>query len=722
MDKAKIEKLLDNLTLGLKADPEVQLDVKSELRSHLEAKIEEGIQAGLSERESEKQALKSFGDTIQISDGIADANSSKMSFKARLKVFAGILLVPAVIVCALISFTPSNLQINLSPEKLLGPTACFDSETGSRNKTFWFFERYTPEEKLILYGDKSRISRAERQKAIWKRFPDNKAYLANYIITLLSEKTDDSKWQQKMSDSLKIAKQKDPDNALYNYINAGLLIKKACETKSKRIYLKSKNKNGQRKYRTEYSIKIKDRERMNMALEEYLKGTSKKYYKTYVNDIVHQRFNIMGYPRTVVENIRQITVAASILLPHISYLRDIPRSLWLYAEKLQKEGREREALKIVAPWKSYLRHITGDSDFLIAILVDAAVAKLAQKLIPPIYRKAKKTKLADSIDSKLAKIIAPNEKWREEIRKYNIDKKVFEKTGILAGMLLPALGKIDFTEDDFAVSRKIEYAALEKTGVTFLNFIFMLGMVGGLLTALYWRLRTKQKALLLAPSPQLLGKIFLLGIILPLTIYILISISGILGGHQYNIICNGFSWGAQFIILLITIPAIIFIMVEKHIRQRCLEIGIECPKSRKSRVWRIILIIIFLVLALLALFPVKIIPHSQLSPLAMTAMIIGLSSICLLTVYCIILIAEYFTTLFSDNKYALYYGAFAKTLPPVFALAMIFTTFVIIPYLSWREADLISKDKVMYGQSKSFTHAEARVTQKLKAAMLKTLE
>ena len=37
MDKAKIEKLLDHLTLGLKADPEMRLDVKSELRSHLDS-------------------------------------------------------------------------------------------------------------------------------------------------------------------------------------------------------------------------------------------------------------------------------------------------------------------------------------------------------------------------------------------------------------------------------------------------------------------------------------------------------------------------------------------------------------------------------------------------------------------------------------------------------------------------------------------------------------
>ena len=243
MDKAKIEKLLDNLTLGLKADPEIRLDVKSELRSHLEAKIEEGIQSGLSEKESEKQALKSFGDTIQISDGIADANSSKMSFKARLKVFAGILLVPAVIVCALISFDPISMELNLSPFTWgSNPTGCFNI-SNKHNKVFWFFERYTPEEKLILYGDKSKKTLVERQKAIWKRFPNNKMYLANYIIILLSSKKDNQAWREKMFSELKMAEQKDPENALYNYITTGLLLEKACEIKSKCISTKENKKN-----------------------------------------------------------------------------------------------------------------------------------------------------------------------------------------------------------------------------------------------------------------------------------------------------------------------------------------------------------------------------------------------------------------------------------------------------------------------------------------------
>ncbi len=380
MDKAKIEKLLDNLTLGLKADPEIRLDVKSELRSHLDMKIEEGIKAGLSEKESEEQALKSFGDTIQISDEIADANTAKMSFKARLKVFAGILLIPAVIICALISFEHSILGVMLSANTLVGPNAYFDALSRNKNKVFWSFQRYTPKERLILYGDRSKSTRAEQQKVIWERSPESKVYLANYILTLLAEKKDNPVWRKKMFSELKMAEQKDSDNALYNYITAGLLFKQACKisSTSKRIKINvidSDNKTHERKY----SIKIKDRKLLEQAIEEYLKGTQKKHFKSYAVDMHHSRLNILGKPKNVFENIHQISIAASTLLPHLNDLRNIAQSSLMYAEVLQEEGKQKEALRIMQPWKTYLKQITADSDYLMGILVEMKIAEFQEK-------------------------------------------------------------------------------------------------------------------------------------------------------------------------------------------------------------------------------------------------------------------------------------------------------------------------------------------------------
>ena len=459
---------------------------------------------------------------------------------------------------------------------------------------------------------------------------------------------------------------------------------------------------------------------MNQAVKEYLEGTQKKYFKSYIKDIVSKRFDIMGKPKTLVENINQIAIAAGILLPHISYVRRIPKSLWLYAEELQKEGKQKEALRIVKPWKTYIKQITEDAYCLIEVLVDSAVASVGKQIIPNIYRKAGKIRLANNTKQELLKLCSPVKNWKAEIKQNNnIIRKQLEKIGVLGSMLLPALGKIDFSEKEFAISRKIEYTAVEKAGIVFLNGLFMIAMAGSLLTALYWRIRSKQKALLLAPSQQFIRKIFLYGIVLPLTTYVLISISGIFGGHEYNLMHNVISMSAQFIILLTIIPAIIFILIRKYVHQRCMELDIPCPEIKQSKTWRIILITIFSIFILLALLPIRITSNS---PLLVVTTIVGSSAGIVLILYIIILIAKYLISLFSGKQYALYYGALAKSMTPVLALAMIFMTLAIIPYLNWREADLISKDKVMYGQPKIFTHVEHKITQRLKAQMLKALE
>jgi len=717
MEQTKLEKLLDDLTAGLKADPEVRLDVKSELRSHFEEKLEEGLRSGLSEAESEEQALKTFGDLVSVSDGIADADTVKMSLRGKLRFLAGALLIPSVIICAFISFSPATLQVNISPDY---PESVFlnSSRFADSNQFFWFLERYTPDEKLILYGDQSKKSPSEQQKAIWKRFPENKVYLANYIIRLLDDRgKDQAAWDKTMASALETAKRLDPENAFYDYLTAGLLVKKGCviESKSKQVV-----KNGKKTTETEYSITVKDRKLMDRAVEAYLEGSRKKYYRTCVMDMLHHRLDIMGQPRTVSENIRQIAFSAGTLLPYLENLRNMDRSIWLYAESLQQEGNQQEALRIIAPWKTFLKQTTEDAGFLIDVLVDEAMARLGEKTIPEMYRKAGETESAESAARELKKILEPYETWKAERHIYSYDRERLEKTGALAALLLPALGSTNFSDEDFAVSRKIEYTALEKFGVALLNALMMIFMTGALLTALYWRLRSGQKALLLAPSAAQVGRVLLLGVILPLAIYLLISISGMPGGHEYNIVTNCIALGAQFLLLLAVIPALIFVMVRRHIRRRCLELGIEYPASGKSWTERIIGGAAILYLLVLAVLPLHF--SSLQGPFSASVMAVAGAGIVLASAYLILLAAKYLHAILSDRKYALYYGALAKTLAPVLALAIIFLTLAVIPGLEWRESDLIGKDKILYGQPRNFSKVEYLVVQKLKNAMLQAME
>ena len=99
----KLNQSLDLFTEGLRSDPEIRLDIRKELQSHLEEKIAEETAQGHSNEESLELALKTFGSPVEVADGLAAANRRRMNFRARMRLLAGALLIPAVIICAFFS-------------------------------------------------------------------------------------------------------------------------------------------------------------------------------------------------------------------------------------------------------------------------------------------------------------------------------------------------------------------------------------------------------------------------------------------------------------------------------------------------------------------------------------------------------------------------------------------------------------------------------------------
>lgn len=83
----------------------------------------------------------------------------------------------------------------------------------------------TDEEKLILYGDESKDTKAEQTRALWDRYPDNPAYFAKYVEAHLSETG------ALPADFLAHARRIDPTNAWFIYVAAGVEAKDSVEKK-----------------------------------------------------------------------------------------------------------------------------------------------------------------------------------------------------------------------------------------------------------------------------------------------------------------------------------------------------------------------------------------------------------------------------------------------------------------------------------------------------------
>ncbi len=710
MNKKKIDEALSNYTQGLRDDREIMLEIQSELRSHLDSKIEELQSRGVPEDKCIDQALKSFGPPVEIADGIEKVNAARMKLRARIKKFGMLLLIPAVIACAIFSLDLSTIFDIRNSFDQHGFPAIFDSPKDT--KFFGLISKYTTEEKLILYGDRSRKLKWEQQKAIWEKFPDNKMYLANYILILLSEFR--KKNPEKVLPELKLAQKLDPDNALYNYIAAGIYLEDACEQEP------LQRKPGQKIF--EYKLIITDKQKMDKAVDEYLAGTEKPFCRDYTLNLLQKRLKIIGPPKNVLENLQQIGISAGVMLPHMLYNRAISRNIWGYAAILAKQGKTNEAVRIVRPWKKYLTQLTGDSKFFIEVLIDLAIAENADKFVPEVYREAGKMELAAKTKTEINKIITIKSEWEEERKNFNFDcsRENFKKIAMLAGMMLPAIGKFDYTPEDFAISRKIEYIAIEKIALKILNIFLIICLLGAVFSTILWRIKSKQRAMLLLPDSTTFLRVFLYGLIVPITVYLLISESGILGGREYNIQANCAGLAAQLLILLFFIPVLTFKMSRKYVRNRCFTQNVDLPDNLPDMVVKVAFIGTCIILPVLAMFLVTPFKETAFIGISFFIMIFLLlvPSWGILAFY---QIKTFLFSIFRGGKYAVYYGALAKTLIPMFALAIILLSVTVKPYLDWREANLISKDKLIYGSPKTFTRVENQVTTRLRKKILKAL-
>ena len=140
--------------------------------------------------------------------------------------------------------------------------------------------------------------------------------------------------------------------------------------------------------------------------------------------------------------------------------------------------------------------------------------------------------------------------WKENIKINGISKGKLAKIGLLGSLTLPALGGIKgYTDNDIAVSRKIEYAAFDNKAILVLNIILFITMMAAIISSFYWRRKAALKALLLTPNIKFIGKLFLAGIVIPIALYFILSQFENIGGHGYNIGYSFINYATQWLLM-----------------------------------------------------------------------------------------------------------------------------------------------------------------------------
>jgi hypothetical protein len=228
--KPRTDQLVDDAAAGLRADPELWLDVRQELASHIEEAADAFRAQGKSEAESFELAAKAFGSPLDVAADLAAANRGRMKLRALARLAARALLVPAAVAAALV--VCSRL---LPLRDVVAVTRLVSSEdpalaTGMERMTARAVGRLPADKMLLLRGDPSRPTKAEQQRAIWEAHPESKVYYGNYVSTLLHEYQ--MAGEKATPDFLDLVERElrrgetlDPDNARYGIALAAIWMR-----------------------------------------------------------------------------------------------------------------------------------------------------------------------------------------------------------------------------------------------------------------------------------------------------------------------------------------------------------------------------------------------------------------------------------------------------------------------------------------------------------------
>jgi len=713
--KNKLNQLLEDCTVGLAGDQELRLDIQSELKNHIEERIEEEKQEGADEERSLENALKAFGEVPDIADGIMAANKKRLNLRGKIRLAVMYLIIPLSIIAALASLN----ELLLIPKQLksLGMLQGDPSSVAQimrvsmmDNLFFNFFtkEKYSEKEKLILYGAPGETDPIKKQKAIWDKFPDNKIYMGNYITSIMSKGLNYPMGSEKGKEyirELRKAEKLDPENARYNYALAAYYCNAGVELK----FYPNRGKG--------YFYEIKNRDFLDKGMAELKKGLKKPYYKTYSKEMLQKRLKILGPSKTLLQNIEQISIAASILLPDLSQFRNFARLAPKYAEILIGENKKKKALPFLEVWKKLGTQVNNDSCFLIELLVAVAVFETNKEIIPELYEKAGYPEMAEQYKIEQALLAEPVVKWKERKKDHYTNWK--QSAGIMAAMLLPELGE-KISLDELTPGRILDYIIMEKFLLSAICFFMLFVMLICLIIVLRWHFakNSKRQSILLLPDFTKTANLFLYSVIVPVIAYYILSRLPVTGGREFNVITNVGKWSIQIGCLFLALLIIPMEMTVFYVRKRFKELNIPAPETAtpiKSKVFKILCV----ALLVMAILPGTLGGVSDLMSVIGWALLAGTTLLIMVNLF-----FRFWRCIFAEKQYSRYYSSVAKTLIPIFAGIIILLIALSKPYVSTQETYLIQNDPLMTieGDNVGFTNIENRLVKRLKKEIQKQEE
>lgn len=722
----RIKDFLENATAGLRDDAALRLDIQAELRSHLEDKIAELHSEGMPADECEIKAVQAMGDMAEVAGEIHDANRSRMALRGRVRLVLRALAIPVAVLSALIAWSPSTWRI---PGLLSDLTNASLPQNPPGPWTFLlpWAERYTEEERLILWGDPARESDAERQRAIWEAHPHDRVFLGNYITQLAcrigSESGPDTK---DIREELASARREEPENARFDYLEATLLLKQSAEIESKTV-----PEDGDRPAPQQYTLNVKNRKMLDEAMGLLSRALQKPYMRQYGKEMLERRMKILGAPENFVGMVERISLAASVLLPDMGHIRQLARASFLYAELLINEGRTEEATGYLEAWETIAAHLNDSGFTLIEVLVTSGVIDQGAEYVSPIYRRIGMDARANRVEEYAASLTQPVKEWRsgvkgetpEALARKTEGEKILERHGgMLASLLMPAIGEWPEAEQ-YAPSRILEYTMITEALMMLMTAGLFIAMAICLVISLKWRFFShggKAIPILLIPDWRNTLQALLLGVVIPFAIFLGITRYVPISGHAYSFNFGLHKLIAEHGLLILAISVIPMVQVSRRVRRNCENIHME-TRSFWSRFTLYPMALGAILMAAgwcFAPWAGHAIPGLRTPmPLPGKGMMTVVPATALAGISLLLWIAMSFIQgCLGNRKSALYYGTLFRSLIPVLAATVVVLSLTTGPSLRKAQSKCLVNDQLFCNtESPGFTVIENLLTEKLQS-------
>lgn len=684
--KQKIEDLASRASMALKGDSELFLEAKEELISHLEDKVDHLRHEGLSEEDAWSNAVKCFGSPSEISESLLSANLKRIKLRALSRLVIRYCFFPTSLLCFfwVLSFIfPYGLDKNYT------------------NSSFWAedldeYLELSSESSFLIYGDMSRKTIEQQQRAIWEKFPGNKMYFSNYFTHLLAKRENYS--LDYLIKECSFGENLEPENARYNLILGYLFLEKAYEG-----------------FGTDEE-KLIDRKLLDQAVGELKKVMVKTHYNHYGLEVVRERVELFPEVEDLVGRLHRLSYAAGMILPDVSCIRSLTNFLPKYFKLLEQEGKLNEVESLVDFCLHSAKLLHDNSTTLIELLVGRSLINIWKRDYASVYDKIGMEEKRKEMEALVLAVNKEFEMREDDLEKgKSLEDKLKKEAGILVGMLMPAVSEAGgrFVNFDFTWIRWIEFIQGEKVVLGILVFLFLLFSISFYIIGWRWRFSKRLDSIPVMLIPRWPFWIYFIGLcfVLPLFLYYFYSRLTVLSGREYSITYLYHRYILEAVLLISFILFSFWRCIKVYLDHRFLALRINVPKSSKK-----MNVIIWSLLLVGTAIALMIRDQSEFSQWISTY----LASVIFLILFftSIILFIRF---IFVKLDYIQYYTSMARTLAPVFALGLSICAVITIPYLSYHEIRCFQKDEVV-GRNGLFFQAEYDMVLDMKKRFKKVIQ